>query len=74
MPASARNTTKAYRQYRSRNDLPADEQVQMQFRCAPEFRARFAAEAERRQVSVNYLIERALTTSLDKWERQKLPD
>jgi len=66
-------TTKnsGYRQYRSRSVNP-DEQVQLQWRTDTKVRQRLQAEADRRQMSVNYLIEQAVVTALDQWEREKL--
>jgi predicted HicB family RNase H-like nuclease len=59
--------------YRSRSEEPATEQPQIQFRITSALRDRLHAEAERRTVSVNYLIERAVEESLTKWEKQRLP-
>ena len=56
--------------YRPRGD--GSEQVQIQFRLTASLRRRVRAEAARRGVSVNYLVERALVDGLDKWEKQKL--
>ena len=49
-----------------------DDRVQMQFRILPKNKDRLRKEATRRQVSTNYLIEKALDESLIKWEKEKL--
>ena len=63
----------ASRSYRARYPEPAVEQAQIQIRLTTELRDRLQREAERRTVSVNFLAERALSESLEKWEQQKLP-
>jgi hypothetical protein len=57
-----------YKQYRKKGD----EQVQVQFRAPAALRKRLYDEAARREVSVNYLIERAVIHALDRWEKDKL--
>jgi predicted HicB family RNase H-like nuclease len=49
-----------------------DGRVQLQFRLTPDLRDRLRKEAERRDVSVNFLIERALEDGVSKWEKEKL--
>lgn len=61
------------RQYRARAQR-TEEQVQIQCRLYTSTRDRLFAEAERREVSVNYLVENSIEQSLTKWESQKLPD
>jgi predicted HicB family RNase H-like nuclease len=46
--------------------------VQLQFRLQERTRDRLRAEAKRRNVSVNYLIEQALEERLTTWEKEKL--
>ena len=58
--------------YRPRKSEPATAQAQIQFRLDNALRRRLRAEAARRDVSVNYLIERTLVDGLAKWEKQKL--
>lgn len=58
--------------YRPREGESADEQKQIQFRLHTGLRKRLYAEAARRGVSVNFLIERSLVDALGKWEKQKL--
>lgn len=48
-----------------------DERVQLQFRLPESLRDRLREQADRRAVSVNYLIERALTESVTRWEKEK---
>lgn len=48
-----------------------DERVQLQFRLPGSLRDRLRKEALRRNVSANFLIERALDESLTKWEKEK---
>jgi predicted HicB family RNase H-like nuclease len=48
-----------------------DERVQLQFRLSTDLRDRLRAQAERRAVSVNYLIERAIEESVTKWEKER---
>ena len=50
----------------------ATERVQMQFRISPELQLRLNAEADRRFVSKNLLIERALENALTEWEKEDL--
>jgi predicted HicB family RNase H-like nuclease len=45
--------------------------VQLQFRLTAELRDRLRREADRRDVSVNFLIERALDDSVIRWEKEK---
>jgi predicted HicB family RNase H-like nuclease len=49
-----------------------DSRVQMQFRLASKVRERLRKEAARRQVSINFLMEKALDESLARWEKEKL--
>lgn len=49
-----------------------DERVQMQFRIMPKSRDRIRKEAARRQVSTNFLLEKAIDESLARWEKEKL--
>lgn len=58
--------------YRSRQDTPARDQVQVALRVPIELRERMVKEAARRAVSINYLGERALSDALTKWEKEKL--
>ena len=48
-----------------------DERVQLQFRLTESLRDRLRKEADRRAVSINFLIERALEESVLKWEKEK---
>ena len=64
--------TRKPRRYRPPDSERAHEQAQIQFRLSNGLRSRLHAEAERRDVSVNYLIERSLVDALTKWEKQKL--
>ena len=48
-----------------------DERVQLQFRLPESLRDRLKVQADRRAVSVNYLIERSLEESVTKWEKEK---
>lgn len=48
------------------------EREQMQFRIPPELKRRLTTEAERRFISKNLLIERAIEQSLDEWETEDL--
>jgi predicted HicB family RNase H-like nuclease len=48
-----------------------DERVQLQFRLSTDLRDRLRAQAERRAVSVNYLIERAIEDAVVKWEKER---
>jgi predicted HicB family RNase H-like nuclease len=48
-----------------------DERVQLQFRLTTDLRDRLRTQADRRAVSVNYLIERAIEDAVVKWEREK---
>ena len=64
---------KTRRSYRSRSDEPATEQAQLQIRLPRDVRRRLDREAARRVVSVNYLAEKAIESSLDLWEAQRLP-
>jgi predicted HicB family RNase H-like nuclease len=48
-----------------------DERVQLQFRLTESLRDRLRKEADRRAVSINFLIERALEESVVKWEKEK---
>jgi hypothetical protein len=50
-----------------------DSRVQLQFRLSADTRDRIKAESIRRGVSVNYLIEQAITEKLSQWEKEKLP-
>jgi hypothetical protein len=50
-----------------------DSRVQLQFRLSADTRDRIKAESIRRGVSVNYLIEQAITEKLTQWEKEKLP-
>lgn len=52
-------------------EQPANEQAQIQFRLPTALRDRLVKEANRRLVSINLLIERAIEQSLDAWEKQK---
>jgi predicted HicB family RNase H-like nuclease len=47
--------------------------VQLQFRLSASLRERLRKEAQRRNVSANLLIERALEEGLTKWEKEKKP-
>ena len=49
-----------------------DSRVQLQFRLNPKIKAQLKKEAERRQVSTNYLMETALEEALAKWTKEKL--
>ena len=55
--------------YRSRTD---DEQRTLHIRLPDDLRNRLFIEAERRVVSVNFLVEKALESTLKTWEKQKL--
>jgi predicted HicB family RNase H-like nuclease len=48
-----------------------EERVQLQFRLTTDLRDRLRVQADRRAVSVNYLIERAIEDAVVKWEREK---
>jgi predicted HicB family RNase H-like nuclease len=50
-----------------------EERVQLQFRLSASLRERLRKEAQRRNVSANLLIERALEEGLTKWEKEKKP-
>lgn len=50
-----------------------DDRVQLQFRLLKSQRERLRAEAKRRAVSVNLLIEMLLEDGLKKFEGQKTP-
>jgi len=58
--------------YRPRNGEAAHDQAQIQFRLPHTLRKRLYAEASRRGVSANFLIECALVDALAKWEKKKL--
>jgi predicted HicB family RNase H-like nuclease len=58
---------------RRRPLVPAAEQKQLQIRLPPALRRRLAAECQRRMVSTNLLVERAIEQALDDWEQQQLP-
>ena len=60
------------RSHRPAAPLPATEQVQIQVRVMPELRDRLREEADRRAVSINLLVERAIIEWLDKWEGKSL--
>jgi predicted HicB family RNase H-like nuclease len=45
--------------------------VEMKVRFQPATRTRLEAEAERRSVSMNLLIEHAVEHALDVWEKQE---
>ena len=60
-------TTRSYRR------LSDEQQVQMQVRLAVGLRDRLLAEADRRAVSVNLLVERAIEQAVTGWEKQRLP-
>ena len=64
--------TATARQYRPRTEEPAEKQAQIQLRLRVKTRKRLRAEAARREVSVNFLGERAIEQALDVWEKQKL--
>jgi predicted HicB family RNase H-like nuclease len=49
-----------------------DGRVQLQFRLTTDVRDRLRAEADRRAVSINFLIERALDEGLARWEKEKI--
>lgn len=65
--------TVASRTYRSRAAEQATDQTQMQVRLSTVVRERLRNEADRRAVSVNLLVERAIEDALTRWEKQKLP-
>lgn len=48
-----------------------EERVQLQFRLSTDLRDRLRTEADRRAVSINFLIERALDESVTRWEKEK---
>lgn len=48
-----------------------EERVQLQFRLTESLRDRLRREADRRAVSINFLIERALEEGVTKWEKEK---
>lgn len=48
-----------------------EERVQLQFRLTESLRDRLRKEADRRSVSINFLIERSLEESVIKWEKEK---
>jgi predicted HicB family RNase H-like nuclease len=48
-----------------------EERVQLQFRLTESLRDRLREQAERRAVSINFLIERSLEESVAKWEKEK---
>ena len=48
-----------------------DERVQLQFRLPESLRDRLREQADRRAVSVNFLIERAIEESVGRWEKEK---
>jgi predicted HicB family RNase H-like nuclease len=48
-----------------------EERVQLQFRLTESLRDRLRKEADRRAVSINFLIERALEEGVTKWEKEK---
>jgi predicted HicB family RNase H-like nuclease len=48
-----------------------EERVQLQFRLSTDLRDRLRREADRRAVSINFLIERALDESVTRWEKEK---
>jgi len=48
-----------------------EERVQLQFRLSTDLRDRLRAQADRRAVSINFLIERALEESVLRWEKEK---
>lgn len=50
-----------------------DDRVQLQFRLRKDQRDRLKAEAKRRAVSVNWLIETLLEDGLTKMEKEKTP-
>jgi len=52
--------------------MPRKDCVEMKVRFPPTVRDRLEAEAERRVVSMNLLVEKAVERSLDEWEKQKL--
>lgn len=54
-----------------RDRIYEEERVQLQVRFLPEDRERLEREAERRGVSKNYLVERAVCEALDRWEKEK---
>lgn len=60
------------RSYRNRSETPAIEQAQIAARVPIELRDRLNAEADRRAVSVNLLMERMLVDALPRWEKEKL--
>jgi len=49
-----------------------DGRVQLQFRLSDELRNRLRSQAERRAVSVSFLIERAIEDGVTRWEKEKL--
>ena len=49
-----------------------NERVQMQIRLPAKIRLRLEKESERRTVSKNFLVERAIEEMLEQWESEKL--
>jgi predicted HicB family RNase H-like nuclease len=57
---------------RTKQPAEEDQRVQVQFRLSSGAKRRLRREADRRQVSTNFLIEKALDEALAKWEKEKL--
>jgi predicted HicB family RNase H-like nuclease len=55
-----------------RERIYEEQRVQLQVRFQAEDRERLEREAERRGVSKNYLVERAVCEALDRWEKEKI--
>jgi predicted HicB family RNase H-like nuclease len=54
-----------------REKIYEEERVQLQFRLTADLRDRLRRQADRRAVSINYLIERALEEGVVRWEKEK---
>lgn len=52
--------------------MPRKGSAEMKVRFDPVTKTRLEAEAERRVVSMNLLVEKAVENALDTWEKQKL--
>ena len=52
--------------------VPGGHRVQLNTRTQEATRDRLKVEADRRGVSVSYMVERALQESLVRWEKEKL--
>jgi hypothetical protein len=52
--------------------VATDDRVATQFRLPAEMRERLEREAARRDVSINWLITRAVERALPAWEEQEL--